>query len=128
MSLSCSKSKVYGICRLYSLRANYHKSLKQQMISLSTTTSTHSHTNERWLTSTIQKKENSSKLKLRISNTIKCKIKELHDRMVIDLDGDLHCGLVKVMEPTQHAEIKSTEVLYYRKLVFITCFGASDSK
>ena len=45
--------------------------------------------------------------------------------MVIDLDDDLHCGLVQVMEPTQHAEIKSKYCT--RKLVFVTCFGASDS-
>ena len=86
-----------------SLRENYHKWLKQQLKSPSAITSTHSHTNERWLTTT-QKEEKSLKLKsrLRASNKkiayLQNKIKELHDKMAIDVDDDLHNGLIQIMD------------------------------
>ena len=85
------------------LRANYHNWLKQKSKTPSMITSTHSHTNERWLT-TAQKEEKSSKLKMRLraSNKkityLKNRIEELHDNMAITVDDNLHSGLIQIMD------------------------------
>ena len=47
------------------LRANYHRWVNSQTKSPSNITGTHSHTNERWLT-TVQREKKSSKLKSRL--------------------------------------------------------------
>ena len=103
-----------------SLRANYHKWLKQHLKSPSAMTSTHSHTNARWLT-TIQKEEKSLKLKSRLRafnkkvTYLRNKIKELHDKMAIDIDDDLHNGLIKIMDShTTEIEKKYHENCFHR--------------
>ena len=93
---------MHGMCDYRDgLRANYHNWLKQQTKSPSMITSTHSHTNKRWLT-TAQKEEKSSKVTLRASNKkityLKSKIEELHDNMAITVDDNLHSGLIQIMD------------------------------
>ena len=73
------------------------------MKSPSKVTSTHSHTNERWLTAA-QREEKASKLKSRLKASdkkiayLKDKIKESHDKMAINVDDELHNGLVEIMD------------------------------
>ena len=82
------------------LRATYHCWLKHEQAP--PCTSTHSHTNERWLTAA-QREEKSSKYKSRVKASdkriiyLQNKIKESNDAMAINVDDDLHLGLVEIM-------------------------------
>ena len=82
------------------LRAIYHRWTKHELIP--PCTSTHSHTNERWLTAA-QREEKSSKYKLRVKASdkrityLQNKIKQSNDTMAINVDDGLHNGLVEIM-------------------------------
>ena len=82
------------------LRATYHRWLKHEQTP--PCTGTHSHTNERWLTAA-QREEKSSKYKSRVKASdkriiyLQNKIKESNDVMAINVDDDLHLGLVEII-------------------------------
>ena len=82
------------------LRAIYHRWTKHELIP--SCTSTHSHTNERWLTAA-QREEKSSKYKSRVKASdkrityLQNKIKQSNDTMAINVDDGLHNGLVEIM-------------------------------
>ena len=82
------------------LRAIYHCWTKHELIP--PCTSTHSHTNERWLTAA-QREEKSSKYKSRVKASdkrityLQNKIKQSNDTMAINVDDGLHNGLVEIM-------------------------------
>ena len=102
------------------LRAIYHRWFKQQNQSPNQHTSTHSHTNERWLTKT-QQDTKTSKLKTRLKhscqkiNYLKQKIEEAHNKFAITVDDGLHGGLLQIMNNHSARGI--------RRIVFVAYFG-----
>lgn len=83
------------------LRANYHRWVNSQTKSPSAI-STHSHTNERWLTAAqMEKKSLQMKSRLKASDKkityLLAKIQESHDKFAINVDDDLHNGLAQIM-------------------------------
>lgn len=102
------------------LRSIHHRWSKKQSKSPSKATSTHTHTNERWL-NTPQKKEKVSRLKSRMRASEKRakymaeKIKESMDNKGMQVDDPLHIGLNHILnDHTKEIQKKYEEGSFHR--------------
>ena len=102
------------------LRSIHHRWSKQQNKSPSKVTSTHTHTNERWL-NTPQRKEKVSRLKSRMRASEKKtkymaeKIKESVDKKGMQVDDQLHVGLNHILnDHTKEIQKKYEEGSFHR--------------
>lgn len=107
------------------LRSMHHRWLKRQKASPSQVSSTHSHTNERWL-NTPQRRMKASKLKKRVISAEK-KVKYLNAasmaKLAVHVDDGLHNDLKQMMGEHDKQIQTSTE-----KVAFTTCFGTNSWK